>query len=76
MVAIRAITDGVDESLPLDFNLCFDSTGQFRRARLMALLARRPRAVRPLLRLGRHSALAAHSLASFLAHLPLPTIGP
>jgi adenosylhomocysteine nucleosidase len=67
MLALRAITDGADESLPLDFALCFDSDGQFHHLRLIGLLARRPRAVGGLIRLGRHSSQAGQSLASFLA---------
>jgi adenosylhomocysteine nucleosidase len=71
MLALRAITDAADESLPLDFELCFDSHGQFHRARLIGLLARRPFALGGLIRLGRHSAQAGRALASFLAcHLP------
>jgi adenosylhomocysteine nucleosidase len=73
MMALRAITDGADESLPLDFELCFDSHGQFHPARLMGLLARRPFALGGLIRLGRHSLQAGRALASFLA-LALPCL--
>ncbi len=66
-LALRVITDAADECLPLDFNLCFDSNGQFHRARLLPLLARRPAAVPGLIRLGRHSAFAGRSLATFLS---------
>ena len=71
MLALRVITDGAGESLPLDFDLCFDSDGQFHHMRLIALLARRPRALAGLLRLGRHSARAARALVDFLGwYLP------
>jgi hypothetical protein len=73
MAALRAITDGFDEPLPLDFNRCIDSNGQFHHARLILLLARRPLAVGGLVRLGRHSARAGQALASFLA-LCLPDL--
>jgi adenosylhomocysteine nucleosidase len=73
MAALRVITDDVDEQLPLDFNRCIDSEGQFHYGRLMRLLARRPLAVGSLVRLGRHSALAGQTLASFLA-LALPLL--
>jgi adenosylhomocysteine nucleosidase len=70
-LALRVITDRADEDLPLDFNLCFDSDGQFSRARLILLLARRPGAVGGLVRLGLHSARAGRALASLLAwYLP------
>jgi adenosylhomocysteine nucleosidase len=67
MAALRVITDSADEPLPLDFNRCLDSNGQFHYGRLILLLARRPLAGGGLVRLGRHSALAGQSLASFLA---------
>ena len=67
MAALRVITDDVDEQLPLDFNRCLDSDGQFHYGRLILLLARRPLAVGGLVRLGRHSAFAGRTLASFLA---------
>lgn len=71
MVALRAITDAADASLTLDFELCFDSEGQFHYLRLIGLLARRPVAVGGLLRLGRHSAQAGRALGTFLAaYLP------
>jgi adenosylhomocysteine nucleosidase len=70
-LALRAISDRADESLPLDFELCFDSHGQFHLARLLLLLARHPRAVGPLTRVGRQSASAGRSLTGFLGdHLP------
>jgi adenosylhomocysteine nucleosidase len=68
MAALRAITDGADESLPIDFNRCIDSNGQFHRARLIRLVARHPSAVGGLLRLGRHSARAGQALTAFLTH--------
>jgi adenosylhomocysteine nucleosidase len=75
MAALRVITDDVDEQLPLDFNRCLDSAGQFQYGRLMLLLARRPLAVSGLVRLGRHSARAGQALASFLA-VSLPLLVP
>jgi adenosylhomocysteine nucleosidase len=73
MAALRAITDAVDEQLPLDFNRCLDSDGQFHHGRLMLLLARHPGAVGGLIRLGLHSACAGQALASFLA-VALPAL--
>jgi adenosylhomocysteine nucleosidase len=73
MLALRGITDGAEESLPLDFALCFDSAGQFHHLRLIGLLARRPRAVGGLICLGRRSSQAGRALAAFLA-LKLPGI--
>jgi nucleoside phosphorylase len=73
MAALRAITDAVDEQLPLDFNRCLDSDGQFHHGRLILLLARRPGAVGGLIRLGLHSSRAGQALASLLA-VALPAL--
>jgi adenosylhomocysteine nucleosidase len=63
---LRAITDGAGESLPPNLDTCFDSAGQFHRARLLPLLVRRPAALRGLLRLGHHSGRAGSALATYL----------
>jgi nucleoside phosphorylase len=65
--AIRAISDGFDEDLPLDFARCAGRDGQIRLAAVMAELLRQPYALPRLVRLGRNSRIAAERLAAFLA---------
>jgi adenosylhomocysteine nucleosidase len=66
MGALRVITDGAKECLPPELETCFDSAGQFHRARLLRVLARRPSTTRDLVRLGRQAARAGRELSSFL----------
>jgi len=71
MAALRAITDGAHEPLPLDFELCFDSDGQFHHTRLIRLLARHPAAVRLLwevCQIPDFRKVMSDSHARFLAH--------
>jgi hypothetical protein len=65
--AIRAISDGFDEDLPLDFTRCANRDGQIRSAAVVLELLRHPSALPGLLRLGRNSRVAAERLAAFLA---------
>lgn len=66
MAALRVITDGAEQALPPELETCFDSAGQFQRARLLRVLARRPGMATELMRLGRHASQAGRRLASFL----------
>jgi adenosylhomocysteine nucleosidase len=71
-VAVRAVSDTVDEDLPLDMNQVFTEAGQVSISRVLGQVARRPQALPGLVRLGRRSQDAAESLARFLdAYLPL-----
>ncbi len=65
-LALRAISDGVDEDLPLDFNSVLDERGRIHSWRLAGQMARAPQRLPALLRLGRQSRRAAQSLAHFL----------
>ena len=65
-VAIRAISDGVDEDLPLDMNQVFSDEGRVSVPRVLGQLALHPQSVRGLVRLGQQSRKAAESLALFL----------
>lgn len=65
-LAVRAATDPVDESLPLDFNALADSEGNVDRGRVIAATLSRPWKIPALIRLGSRSALAAKKLAHFL----------
>lgn len=65
-VAIRVISDGAGEDLPLDFNRTISRRGRINVLRLLGQLAQRPEKVRPLLRLARESRRAATKLGAFL----------
>jgi adenosylhomocysteine nucleosidase len=71
-VAVRAVSDTLDEDLPLDMNQIFTDAGQVSIPRVLGQVARRPQALPGLMRLGRQSQDAAKSLARFLdAYLPV-----
>lgn len=65
-VAIRAVSDAHDQTLPYDFCRALDSRGHLSLLRLFGHIARRPHGLPELLRLGRTSRAAAASLADFL----------
>ncbi len=60
-ISIRAISDTLEEDLPVDFNL-FMNDGKMRLARLMFYLLAHPARIPALLRLGRNSRLACERL--------------
>jgi nucleoside phosphorylase len=64
-LALRAISDGVDESLPLDFNRFRDEDGCIRRERVIAHALRHPSSVSGLRRMRRRVAGGARELAAF-----------
>jgi nucleoside phosphorylase len=63
---IRAISDGSEEDLPIDFEKCLTSSGRIRTIPLLKELARHPAKVPELIRFGRQSRTAAAKLAGFL----------
>lgn len=65
-VAIRSISDAVDEDLPLDMNEVFTERGEVSIPRVLGQVALRPQSLPGLVRLGRKSKHAAESLAEFL----------
>lgn len=65
-IAIRAISDAVDEDLPLDMNGILNEDGQVSVARVLGQAALRPQALPGLVRLGQQSKKAAENLADFL----------
>ncbi len=65
-VAIRAISDEVDEDLPLDMNGVFTERGEVSLPRVLGQVALHPQSLPGLVRLGRKSKQAAESLAEFL----------
>lgn len=65
-IVVRAVSDTCDEDLPLDMQRVFGADGQVSIPRVMGQLARHPQALPRLVRLGRNSAKAGESLATFL----------
>jgi adenosylhomocysteine nucleosidase len=66
VVAIRAISDGVDQDLPMDFSGVLDDQGKVKASKVARSLARAPHKLPALLRLGRDTKFAATKLAEFL----------
>lgn len=65
-VAIRAVSDAVDEDLPLDVARVLGSTGHLSISKLLVQLVAKPHRIPGLIRLGRSSRRAAIRLAEFL----------
>jgi len=65
-VAIRAISDGADENLPIDFNCTMSSDNRVSLPRVLAEVAKRPGSLWPLIRFGKQSRSAAEALARLL----------
>lgn len=65
-VAIRAISDAVDEDLPLDFARILDSRGRLKVGGLLREVGLRPYRIGPLIKFARQSRAAAVKLADFL----------
>lgn len=65
-LAIRAVSDASDESLPLDFTQILSARGQIRISRLIAKIARFPQRIPALIRLGAASRRGAQKLAGIL----------
>ncbi len=65
-VAIRSISDAVDEDLPLDMNELFTNRGEVSFSRVLGQVALHPQSLPGLIRLGQKSKRAAESLAEFL----------
>jgi adenosylhomocysteine nucleosidase len=66
VVAVRAVSDTVDEDLPLDFNRVATDEGEVSLAKVFGQIALNPAAIGPLVRFGRQSRMAAEKLSIFL----------
>ena len=66
VVAIRGISDGADEALPLDFNRVVTEDGDVSIKRVLAQIAARPASLPALIRFGLQSRRAAQKLAIVL----------
>ncbi len=65
-LSVRAITDGVNDELPLDFNALANPDGSVNRGRVIRATLAQPHKIPALIRLGQRSSLAANNLAAFL----------
>jgi adenosylhomocysteine nucleosidase len=65
-ITVRAISDTVDEDLPLDFSRVLDQSGRILKRQLALELARYPHRIPALIRFGRQSQRSAETLADFL----------
>jgi nucleoside phosphorylase len=66
VVAIRGISDAVEEDLPLDFNRVTTTSGEVSMSRVLAQVAMNPGKVPSLIRFGQQSRMAADQLCGFL----------
>jgi hopanoid-associated phosphorylase len=70
-LAVRAIVDGADDSLPQAVAVAADAAGRLRLWRLIGALVRAPAELASLLRLARRYRAASHSLSAAARALPL-----
>lgn len=76
-VAIRAISDVVESSLPLDFDRTFNERGAVSVLKVLGQIATRPHRIGALIRLAHESERAAAELAGFLdAYVQRVTLDP
>lgn len=66
---VRAISDGFDEDLPVDFNRCRDKSGRVSPRKVIQAALIKPRAFKGLIQLKRRADLCADNLASFIREL-------
>jgi adenosylhomocysteine nucleosidase len=66
VVAVRAISDSVEENLPLDFNRVTTDTGDVSMPRILGEVAQSPASIPALIRFGKQSRRAAEKLAFVL----------
>jgi adenosylhomocysteine nucleosidase len=66
VLAVRAISDAVDEDLPLNFNQVINDGGDVSVRRILMQAASHPGSIPALIRFGRQSRHAAEMLATFL----------
>jgi hypothetical protein len=65
-LAIRAISDTVEEDLPLDFGWSMGGDGQINYGKLLLQVGRRPHKIPAMMGFGKRSEKAAQNLADFL----------
>lgn len=65
-IAVRGISDSVEEDLPLDFNRVTTDSGDVSIKRVLGQMVQNPSALPSVIRFGQQSRLAAEKLAEFL----------
>jgi nucleoside phosphorylase len=75
-VAVRAISDGVESNLPIDFDRAFNERGAVSVPRVLSQIVARPHRIGRLIRLVHESKRAAGALAGFLDAYVQMTPGP
>ncbi len=65
-MAVRVITDSLEDEMPLDFNAIASASGYIPIRNILRELIRKPGKLPDLLRLGRRSSLSAAKLTNFL----------
>jgi adenosylhomocysteine nucleosidase len=68
-LVVRAVSDGFDEDLPVDFNRCRDRDGRISTRKVIQAALARPRAFKGLIELRRRADLSANRLAHFIRAL-------
>lgn len=68
-LAVRSITDRLDEDVPQEFLAVTDGTGRYRFSRALGLLLAKPRLIPASVRLGRNAARASKNLGKALDSL-------
>jgi len=66
VIAIRGISDAVDENLPLDFNRVMTPAGEVSIPKVLGEVVRHPMSAPALVRFGKQSRMAAEKLGAFL----------
>ncbi len=66
VIAIRGISDAVDEDLPLDFNRVMTPAGEVSIPKVLGEVVRHPMSAPALVRFGKQSRMAAEKLGAFL----------
>jgi adenosylhomocysteine nucleosidase len=66
VIAIRGISDSVDEDLPLDFNRVMTPAGEVSIPKVLGEVVRHPMSAPALMRFGKQSRMAAEKLGAFL----------
>jgi adenosylhomocysteine nucleosidase len=66
VIAIRGISDAVDEDLPMDFNRVMTPAGEVSIPKVLGEVVRRPMSAPALVRFGKQSRMAAEKLGAFL----------
>jgi len=66
VIAIRGISDAVDEDLPLDFNRVMTPAGEVSIPKVLGEVARHPMSAAALVRFAKQSRMAAEKLGAFL----------